>query len=83
MFYLIAAVWIIGCMFVCVLRHAKAPHLIIACPCLALGTLLGAVILFVADKSLLASVTLGVGLFLAMIVLMVAFAKRENVNQNG
>jgi hypothetical protein len=85
MFYLIAAFWIVGCMLVCLVKNARAPHLFLACPCLAIGTILGAIFLFVAGNNMLGSIILGIGLFLTMLVLLAAFSKKmdaETENQH-
>lgn len=83
MFYLIAAFWVVGCLFVCAIKHAKAPHLILTCPCLAVATIASAIMLFVADKDLLASIILGIGLFLSLIILLAGLSKRLDGEQQA
>lgn len=83
MFYLIAAFWIVGCLAICLLKHAKAPHLLLTCPCLGVATILSAIFLFIAGKNLIAYIVLGVGLFLSLLILLAGLSKRLDGEQQS
>jgi uncharacterized membrane protein YccC len=83
MFYLIAAFWVIGCLFVCLIKHAKAPHLIISCPCLAVAAILASIFLFIAEMNVLAYLILGIGLFISLIILLAGLSKRLDAEEQS
>jgi len=80
MFYLIAGIWIFAALLVYVLRRAQVRHLAISCPCLAVAGVITAVTLYALHLRPHASIVLGVGLGLAMI-LLVAFLVRRSAEQ--
>jgi uncharacterized membrane protein YfcA len=69
MFYVIIAVFIIGCLSICALSKIRRKALFTSCPCVAVGSILAAAILYYNHNNLAASIVLAVGLYLTILIL--------------
>jgi hypothetical protein len=69
MIYVIVAIFVIGCLATCGLSRINRKALFTSCPCVALGTVLTAVALFLSHKTAAAYIVLAAGLFVSILLL--------------
>jgi|APSaa5957512622_1039677.scaffolds.fasta_scaffold143290_1 hypothetical protein len=83
MLYVFIAVFVIGCLAICGLSKINRKTLFTSCPCVALGSLLIAAILYLNHNNIAASIVLGVGIYLSILILGAVrrqtLLKKENV----
>lgn len=69
MLYVIIAVFVVGCLAICGLAKVDRKKLFTSCPCVAVGSILAAAVLYLNHQNLAASITLGVGLYVSVLIL--------------
>ena len=69
MLYVFIAVFIIGCLAICGLAKINRKALFTSCPCVAVGSILAAAVLYLNHNNMAAAIVLGVGIYLSVLIL--------------
>ena len=69
MLYVFIAIFVVGCLAVCGLSKINRKTLFTSCPCVAVGSGMIAVVLYLNHNNIAASIVLGVGIYLSVLIL--------------
>jgi hypothetical protein len=69
MLYVLIAVFVIGCLSICGLAKINRKTLFTSCPCVAVGSILAAAVLYLNHNNVAASIVLGLGIYVSVLIL--------------
>ena len=83
MLYVFIAVFIVGCLAICGLAKINRKALFTSCPCVALGSILAAVVLYLNHYNIAAAIVLGVGIYISLLILGAVRRQTRLVKENA